>query len=140
MGEKLVRILAWVGVVILQLIMSQVTTFLASLLFPGMEKIQQTSSALFAAILAFTFTLGIFLVGWLAIKWHWLKEKPMTLYRLGGTLLGAILPLIIALVIYPSLEPGNPFFFISILVSILGFHLPGWVMRGNKNGTKQIVL
>jgi len=49
--------------------------------------------------------------------------------RLAGTLIGVYLPLIVALIPYHSLEPGNLFFFISMLACILGFHLPGWVGR-----------
>jgi hypothetical protein len=40
---------------------------------------------------------------------------------------GAYLPLLAALILYHPLEAGNPFFFISIVMSILGFWLPGWM-------------
>jgi hypothetical protein len=35
----------------------------------------------------------------------------------------------VALILYHALEPGNPFFFISILAAVLGFYLPGWAER-----------
>ena len=44
-----------------------------------------------------------------------------------GALIGAYLPLILALIIYHPLEAGNPFFSISMLASILGFYLPVWI-------------
>jgi len=87
-GKKITRFLVWLGVVILQLIMTQVVTLLFSLLVPGMENFPQNHPALFVVILV---------------------------------------SLIVALLFYPTLEPGNPFFFISMLTSIFGFHIPGWI-------------
>jgi hypothetical protein len=66
----------------------------------------------------------------LAIKFHWLSAESRVIARLAGTLIGAYLPLIAALIIFRILEPGNPFFFISMLASILGFHLPTWLKKG----------
>jgi hypothetical protein len=125
MKSKLARVLAWLGVVILQLIMTQVVTFLASLVFPNLEWVQTRIPWVFAIFLATAFSIGTFLVGWLAIHWNWLRAVPRIPMRLLGTVLGAILPLILALFLYPTLEPGNPFFLVSILGSILGFHFPG---------------
>jgi hypothetical protein len=129
-GRKLKGIVIWLGVAILQLIATQVVTFILSMIIPGMEDFPQTHSVLFALILGLTFATGVFLVGWLAIKFHWLSAEPRYPARLAGTLIGAYLPLIAALIIYRILEPGNPFFFISMLASILGFHLPGWLKKG----------
>ena len=128
-GKKILHFFIWLGVVFIQLVMTQVVTFLLSLLVPGMEKFPQTHPALFVVILGITFSMGVFLGGWLAMKWKWLKVKSNYLARLVATLIGAYLPLIIALILYRTLEPGNPFFFISMLTSILGFHIPGWVGR-----------
>jgi hypothetical protein len=128
-GKKITRFLIWLGVAILQLIMTQVVTFLLSLLIPGMGDFPQTHPALFVVILGITFSTGVFLTGWLALKLRWLASTPNYLARLVATLIGAYLPLILALIIYQTLEPGNPFFFISMLASILGFHVPGWIKR-----------
>jgi len=128
-GKKILHFFIWLGVVFIQLVMAQVVTFLLSLLILGMENFPQTHPALFVVILGITFSMGVFLGGWLALKWQWLKVKSNYLARLVATLIGAYLPLIIALILYRSLEPGNPFFFISMLTSILGFHIPGWVGR-----------
>jgi len=35
----------------------------------------------------------------------------------------------VALLLYHPLEPGNPFFFVSMLTSIVGFYVPGWIDR-----------
>ncbi len=124
--QKVIRFFVWLGVAFLQLIMTQVVTFLVSLLAPGMENFPQTHSVLFVVILGVTFTAGVFLAGWLALKWRWLKMEPKLVARLIGTLVGAYLPLVLALFLYHPLEPGNPFFFISMLASVAGFYLGGW--------------
>jgi len=127
--HKFIRFLAWLGVVILQLVMTQVVTFLISMLIPSLEGIQQAKPWLFALVLGISFSIGVFLTGWAALKWHWLKTRPILSIRLVGTILGACLPLFLALFLYPWLEPGNPFFFISGLMSVIGFHVPGWTMK-----------
>lgn len=126
-GKKIVHFLVWAGIVFLQLVMSQVVTFAISLLFPGFGDFPQTRPALFVIAVGATYTLGIFLTGWLALKLHLLKGMPRLIARLTGTLLGAYLPLILAALLYHPMEPGNPLFFIAILTSIAGFHLAGQV-------------
>ena len=128
-SKKILRFIIWLGVAILQLIMTQVVTFLLSLLIPSMENFPQTHPALFVVILGITFSSGVILVGWLALKLRWLTSKPKLFTRLMTTLLGAYLPLIVALILYRTFEPGNPFFSIAMLTSILGFHLPGLLER-----------
>jgi len=128
-GGKTVRFLVWVGVVFLQLIMTQVVTFLFSMFIPDVGQFQQSYSVFFVLIVGITFSAGVFLAGWLALKFGWLNGNPKLPVRLIGTLVGAFVPLIIALVIHRVLEAGNPFLAVSILVSILGFHVPGWLAK-----------
>jgi hypothetical protein len=71
-GKKMLRFLPWLGVALLQLIMTQVVTFLLSLLVPGMENFPQTYPTLFVVVLGVTFSSGVFLAGWLALKRRWL--------------------------------------------------------------------
>jgi hypothetical protein len=128
-GQNKTRWFVWLGVAFLQLIMTQVVTFLFSLFIPDVEQFQQAKSVMFVLILGISFSVGVFLVGWLAFKFGWLKGKPNLMARLIWVLLGAFVPLIIALVIYRVLEAGNPFFAVSTLLSILGFHVPGWFAK-----------
>ena len=125
--KKILRNLAWLVVLLLQLIMTQVVTFVVTLPIPDMENFPQTHPALFVVILGVTFSTGVFLTGWLALKRHWLAAKPLYPARLVATLIGAYLPLILALILYHPLEPGNPFFFISELTCVVGFYVPGWI-------------
>jgi hypothetical protein len=129
LGKRILRFIIWLGVVLLQLVMTQVVTFLFSLLVPGMEDFPQTRPVLFIVALGIAFTIGIFLPGWLALNRRWLASEPRYAVRLVATLIGAYVPLLVALIVYHPLEPGNPFFFISMLAGILGFHAPGWVIR-----------
>lgn len=125
-------IFAWLGVILLQIILTQVVTFVVSLFFPGMEGISVNQPALLTAILTLTFSIGVFLGGWLALKRGWLAGAPKPAARLLGAVVGAGIPLLAALLIYGSFEPGNPVFWISILASILGFHLPGWARANSE--------
>ena len=129
-ATKTRRILARFGVVLLQLLMTQVVTFFVSLLVPDIEGFQHEHPALFVLMLGGTFTTGVLLAGWLALRRGWLKEKPRYLARLLAALLGAFVPLVVALILYHTLEAGNPSFFISMLAAVAGFHLPSWTRQG----------
>ncbi len=121
--------LGWVATFLLQVIMTQVITFLFSLLLPGMENFPQTNPVIFIILLGVSYSIGVFLAGWLALRRRWLPSGRLFPQRLAGALTGAYVALIMALIFYHPLEPGNPFFFIAILTCILGFYLPGWVLK-----------
>lgn len=124
-GQKIVRFITWFGIAIVQLVSTQIVTLLASFAFPGMENFPQNQPLLFVVFLGITFSTGVFLVGWLALKLPGLKMALKLPARLIGTLVGAYLPLVIALFLYHPLEPGNPFFFIAMLTSVAGFYVGG---------------
>ncbi|MCL4559134.1 MAG: hypothetical protein M1281_00780 [Chloroflexi bacterium] len=128
-GKNVLRFLLWLGIGLLQIIMTQVVTFVFSLLIPGMENFPQTYPVLFVFLLGITYSIGVFLAGWLALGRHWLPGAPDYLRRLVGALVGAYVPLLLALIFYHPLEPGNPFFFIAIITCVLGFYLPGWILK-----------
>jgi hypothetical protein len=128
--KKNFRFIVGLGVALLQLIMTQFVTFLITLPFPDMENFPQTHSVVFVILLCISFTIGVFYTGWVAIKLGRLPLKPKLRSRLIFTLIGAAIPLILALVLYHPLEPGNPFFFVSMLTSVVGFYVPEWIRRG----------
>ncbi|MHB0989244.1 MAG: hypothetical protein ACYC3P_11365 [Bellilinea sp.] len=123
-GVVVLLIVAW-----LQIIMTQVVTFIVSLIFPDIGDYMNTQPAMFLLLLAICFSVGIFLAGWAAIKWRWLKISALWAPRLVGTLIGTSMPLLLAYLLYHPIEPGNPFFFISMLTGVLGFHIPGWMRK-----------
>ena len=57
------RFLINLGVALLQLISTQVVTFVASLFLPDIENFPQTHSVFFAVLLGITFSTGVFLTG-----------------------------------------------------------------------------
>ncbi|HCC78694.1 MAG: hypothetical protein A2X25_10275 [Chloroflexi bacterium GWB2_49_20] len=123
------KIIKFAGVVFLQLVGTQVVTFIASFLFPLMNTPEQFNSWMLALLLTTTFTLGVFLVGWLGFRLGWLNPPTHLQMRLVCTLIGAFLLMAIGILFFNVLEAGSPFFGMSILASILGFHLPTWLKK-----------
>jgi len=122
--RNITRALILLGIAILQLIGTQVVTFLLSFLIP-IENFIQTQPVIFIIVLGLAYSIGVFVTGWLAIRVRWLKIEPRLTRRLIGTVAGAYVPLLIALIVYHPLEPGNPFFFIAAIASIVCFYLAG---------------
>jgi hypothetical protein len=122
--RNITRALILLGIAILQLIGTQVVTFLISFLIP-IENFIQTQPVIFIIVLGLTYSIGVFGTGWLAIKVRWLKIEPQLTQRLIGTVAGAYVPLLIALLVYHPLEAGNPFYLVAAMVSIVGFYLAG---------------
>ena len=130
-GKKVLRLIIWLGVALLQLIMTQFVTFVFSMPFPkGMEGYPQAHPIFFVVFLGICFTIGVFYTGWLAIRRRWITIQPKYRARLVFTLIAAYVPLVVALIFYHPLEPGNPFFFIAMLTSVVGFYIPGWIELG----------
>lgn len=130
--NRIFSLFARIGIGLLQLIMIQLVTLVVSLFFTWDERYLSTHPPVFVVFLTLTFSGGVFLAGWLAIKQGWLKTEARYPLRAAGAVAGAALPLLVALAIYPTLEPGNPFFLIAMLGSITGFHIPG--LRSNALG------
>jgi hypothetical protein len=130
-GKKIRRFIIWLGVALLQLVMTQFVTFVISMPFPkGMQGYPQAHPFTFVLVLVVSFTTGVFYTGWVANRRRWITLQPKLRLRLVCTLAGAVAPLLAALILYHPLEPGNPFFFIAMLTSVVGFYLPGWIELG----------
>jgi hypothetical protein len=110
-----------------QYVFIQLIAFIGSMLVSPLIQHPEETPWLFVLFLFITFSIGVFLAGWLALKFKWLNVQPRLFTRLLGTLLGALIPLLIGLLISRTLEAGNPAFFIAMAASILGFHLPTWL-------------
>jgi len=121
------KIVEFIVIGLFQYVFIQLVTFLASLAVSPLTDDPTAQPGLFALFLTVTFTLGVFLAGWLSLKFKWLNEPPKLLFRFLGALIGAGVPLLIGLLIFKTFEPGNPIFTVSMLVSIIGFHLPTWM-------------
>jgi hypothetical protein len=123
------RFFEFFGVVLFQLVAILSVTFLVSLLTWTLTDDPETQSANYVLFFGLSISMGVFLAGWLALKFHWLKGQPFLLPRLIGTVLGAYLPLVVVLLIETVIRAGHPIFTIAILTGILGFHLPAGLKR-----------
>ena len=121
--------LVWMVVLFLQLIATQVTTFVIAMIPPGFKTMQIDRPWLFALLAGAAFSAGAFLIGWLAISRGWLNLAPRYPARLVGSLIGAYAPLMLGVALFQVLQAGSPFFALSIFLSILGFHLPNWFRK-----------
>jgi hypothetical protein len=110
---KIKQIAGWFGVIVFQLIMTQVVTLLFSFIVPDMEVLQKSQPGLFLLFAGVSFSVGIFLAGWIAIKFGRVKIAPRLSPRVIGTGMGVYPPLILTLFIYPTIEAGNPFLTVS---------------------------
>ena len=128
-GKRVLRVVAWAGVALLQAIMTQAVTFVASLFFPGTETIPADRRTAFTLGIGLTFTVGIYLAGWMALHVRWLAGAPRYLARLVGTVIGVLLPFAVGALAGVPLEPGSPLFLASIVAGIVGYHLPGWIRK-----------
>lgn len=129
-GQKIIRSMIWLIIIIMQIFASQGVTFLISLAFPGMEDFPQTLPLFFVVILGLSYTIGIFGVGWLVIRIRWLRLESQTWPRLVGTLIGTYLIMIIALFTYHPVAPDDPLLFpIAVFTGIVGFYAGGWIVK-----------
>jgi hypothetical protein len=122
-----IRILGIIGVGILQYIAAMLITLLVSVMFPSFDKMIENNLPFFVVSLGLSYAIGIWLVGWLFIVMRWRKATFDFGLRFVTTVIGAYISLIIALMVYPKLEPGNPFFFIAVVTGIIGFLVPEWL-------------
>lgn len=121
----------WVGfgITMLQFVSTQVVVFILSLFVNLTEEFITEQSGWFALFLTACYSIGVYGIGWAALRLNWLRMEPLYLWRLAGTLLGAAIPLVVALLLSGHLEPGNPSFFIAMITAVVGFYLPGWLKR-----------
>jgi hypothetical protein len=132
-AKPILRYLIWAGVILLQLVLTQVVTLIFSFFIPNADTFPNTQPLIFSLFVAITFTTGAYLGGWLALRWRWLPLPPKYPSRLAGTLIGASFPLLLAILL-GSMGAGSPFFFFSIVGAILGFYLPGWRLEEVHSG------
>ena len=124
-GKKL---LGWAGTIILQLVLSQVATFVLSFLLP-LENRNGIQVAVFVLLLTLTFSTGVFVGGLLGMVWGWVRLKRALFIRWLGALGGAAVPLIVGALVPKGLEPDSIFFLMSIFFSTGGFFAAGSLAR-----------
>lgn len=117
------RVLGFVGALVLQYFFVMAVTFFASFAIPGNENMRDTQPYLFVMFVTFTYGLGSFLGGWLAIFFHWLNLKPLLSPRLVGAWAGALLTLTVGLVIPEVMQIEGALH--AFIGAVFGFYVVG---------------
>ncbi len=138
------RVLGWLVIVIFQIAVSFLVIFLFSVVFAGVDT---TSRLGWLALLFFIwlgYVIGVNLVGDAYLRWVQKSLPLLPILRLLGTMIGAIIPLLILLPIGFSVPVGDAGSSFSTLVTndwqpvlaqaalftaILGYYLPGMLVR-----------
>ncbi|HEX9091497.1 MAG TPA: hypothetical protein VF831_08395, partial [Anaerolineales bacterium] len=134
------HLFAWLLTIIFQVVGSYLVIFLFSVIFAGVD----TTSRAGWLILLFTiwlgYVIGVNLVGQVALRRVWKGVPVLSLQRLAGTMVGALLPLLILLPIgysVPVGDEGSRFFDLvtntwqpilaqaSLFTAIIGYYIPG---------------
>ncbi len=127
------KILILIGIGLLQVTAAMLILLFVTLLFPALDVKPDIKPVLFILVTGICYAVGIFLVGWLSIHLKWRKVNHLYGLRAFLTLIGAFVPLLIALATDAKLEAGNPLFFVSLLTGILGFLVPElWVRKSSQ--------
>jgi hypothetical protein len=130
----------WLVTIIFQIVASYLIIFLFSVIFPRFDIASRTGwlTSLFGIWLGYV--IGINLLGQIALRWVWSEVHVLSVQRLFGTAIGALIPLIIVLPIgfsIPMGGAGTRFYDlvanrwqpilaqVSLFTAILGFYFPG---------------
>jgi hypothetical protein len=133
-------ILGWLLTLVFQVVVSYLAVFLLSVVFKGVDT--STRLGWLESLLGIWlgYLIGINLVGQVTLRWAWKSVRLLSVPRLIGSALGALIPLLIILPIGYSVPigvSGTRFYTLvtdtwqpilaqaALFASILGFYLPG---------------
>lgn len=120
------RALKTIGAGFAQFVVALVVIFVVSIVVPYAVS-SETGAGLFVLTAGFGFALGVVLGGLLVWRWRWLPGKPMYTARIVLAVVGVYAVLALGLLLDLQLE--GPVATSSIIVGILGFHIPGWISK-----------
>jgi hypothetical protein len=136
----ILHLLGWLVTVIFQIIASYLIIFLFTVIFAGVATTSRVGwlEILFGIWLGYV--IGINLIGQVALRWVWRGIRVLPAQRLLGTVIGALIPLLILLPIgfsVPVGDTGTRFYDLvtnnwqpilaqtSLFATILGYYVPG---------------
>lgn len=122
--SKVLRLLIFLGVILLQLFLSRLVPYIFFIFYPIVEVpagIFPLKLIIWNGIASFA---GVFFAGWMAIVLCWMLVPPKLLLRALLTLAGTILPILITIFIYDSAAPSSGLLWLIPLLSVFGFHAP----------------
>ncbi len=143
----ILHLFIWLVIIIFQIVASYLIIFLISVIFSGVDTTSRGGwlSSLFVIWLGYV--IGVNLIGLIAISWVWRGVRLLTVQRLLGSTIGALIPLVILLPIgfsAPVGDSGTRFYDLvtnywqpilaqaSLFAAILGYFVPGMINIKNK--------
>ena len=142
----ILRLVGWLVTIILQIAISIFFILLFSVVFAGVDTTSRTGWLFLLFFIWLGYVIGVNLVGYAALRWVWKNIRLLTIQRLVGTMVGALIPLLILLAIGYSIpvgDAGTPFADlvtnnwqpvlaqVSLFATILGYYIPGVLMIKN---------
>jgi len=145
------HLVGWLVTIILQIAVSFLIIFLFSVLFAGVDTTSRAGWLALLFVIWLSYVIGINLVGIAALRWVWKGVKVLVTPRLIGTMVGALIPLLILLPIGYSIpvgDQGTRFYDLvtnnwqpiltqaALFTAILGYYLPSFF--GVKSETMKV--
>jgi hypothetical protein len=138
----ILHLVGWLLTIILQIALSFLIIFLLTVIFSGVDTTSRVGWLALLFVIWLGYVIGINLVGMAALRWAWKGVRLLIAQRLIGTMVGALIPLIILLPIgytLPVGDVGTPFYNLvsnnwqpilaqaSLFTAIVGYYVPGMV-------------
>jgi len=138
------HLLGWMLTVVFQFVGSYLIIFVLSIIFAGIDISSRGGWLLLLLIIWLGYVIGVNLVGTIALRWVWQGVPFLPLQRLASTMVGALLPLVILLLIglsVPAGGEGSPFYDLvtnnwqpilaqaALFAAIVGYFVPGMLKR-----------
>ncbi len=135
----ILHLVGWLVTIILQIAVSFLIIFLFTVIFAGADTTSRTGWLALLVVIWVGYVIGINLVGIAALRWVWKGVPVLLKQRLIGTMIGALIPLLILLPIgysVPVGDQGTRFYDLvtnnwqpilaqaALFTSILGYYLP----------------
>jgi hypothetical protein len=145
------HLVGWLVTIILQIAVSFLIIFLFSVLFAGVDTTSRAGWLALLIVIWLGYVIGINLVGIAALRWIWKGVRMLMTQRLIGTMIGALIPLLILLPIGYSIpvgDQGTHFYDLvtnnwqpilaqaALFTAILGYNLPSFF--GVKSETMKV--
>lgn len=143
--KSILHMVGWLVTILLQVIVSFFIIFLFSVIFANVDTTSRLGWLLLLFFIWLGYVLGVNLVGYVALRWIWKNVIPFTIQRLVGTMVGALIPLLILLPIgfsVPVGDTGSRFYDLvtnnwqpilaqaSLFAAIVGYFVPGVINTG----------
>ena len=121
-AERLVRF--WI-VVLIQALLSQVVTFIVSIVLFYQKFVLEIKDMWLVGIIVLSFAVGIQIGGWIGFRTWLIKGPRLPTIRFLAAVLGCVLPFAFAMLVSFPIEPGKPVYMIAVIGGLLGYHLAG---------------